>query len=215
MILRDFVAKLLGRPPALGTDQMVAIDGKTNRRSTNKADPNPLHLVNAFAAGVGVVLGQTAADEKSNEITAIPELLATLALKGCIVTIDAMGTQTDIAHAIRAREADYVLCVKDNHPKLSESILLAQAGVGGKLKAVSRSETTTTGHGRTEVRRCWAFDAVERLYKESPVMDSESYFPRHLQRAKCLPCLGSNNSVGHKVFAALKRTDCGFGLGAE
>ncbi len=161
--------------PALATHQVVAIDGKTSRRSTNKADPNPLHLVSAFAAGVGVVLGQTATDEKSNEITAIPELLATLALKGCIVTIDAMGTQTDIARAIRAREADYVLCVKDNHPKLGESILLAQAGVGGKLKEVSRSETTTTGHGRTEVRRCWAFDAVERLYKAEQWQDLASF----------------------------------------
>ena len=119
--------------------------------------------------------GPTATDGKSNKITAIPELLATLALKGCVVTIDAMGTQTDIVCAIRARQADYVLCVKDNHPKLAESILLAQAGVGGKVEAVSRSETTATGHGRTEVRRCWAFDAVERLYKAEQWPDLASF----------------------------------------
>jgi DDE family transposase len=110
---------------------VVAIDGKTSRRSTTKADANPLHMVSAFAADIGVVLGQTATAEKSNEITAIPELLATLALEGCIATIDAMGAQTGIARMIRSRGADYVLCVKDNHPKLAESFLLAQAGVGG------------------------------------------------------------------------------------
>jgi len=78
--------------PALGTDAVVAIDGKTSRRS-GKVDATPLHLVSAFAAGAGLVLGQRATAEKSNEKTAIPELLATLALEGCIVTIDAMGTQ--------------------------------------------------------------------------------------------------------------------------
>ena len=79
--------------PALGTDTVVAIDGKTSRRS-GKVDATPLHLVSAFAAGAGLVLGQRATAEKSNEKTAIPELLATLALEGCIVTIDAMGTLT-------------------------------------------------------------------------------------------------------------------------
>lgn len=85
--------------PALGPDAVVAIDGKTSRRSTTKAAAHPLHLVSAFAADIGLVLGQTATAEKSNEITAIPELLATLALQGCVVTIDAMGAQTDIAKA--------------------------------------------------------------------------------------------------------------------
>ena len=89
-----------------------------------------MHLVSAFAADVGLVLGQTATAEKSNEITAIPELLATLALEGFVVIIDAMGTQTGIAKAIRKGGGDYVLCVKDNHPKLVESFLLAQACAG-------------------------------------------------------------------------------------
>lgn len=163
--------------PALGTDQVVAIDGKTSRRSTSKAEQTPLHMVSAFAAGVGVVLGQRATDEKSNEITAIPELLATLALKGCIVTIDAMGTQTSIARAIRKAEADYVLCVKDNHPKLVESILLARCNgpQGKRLEPVSQCETTTSGHGRAEVRRCWAFDAVDLLYKAEQWPDLKSF----------------------------------------
>ena len=96
--------------PRLDGDAVVAIDGKTSRRS-GKVDATPLHLVSAFAAGAGLVLGQRATARKSNEKTAIPELLATLALEGCIVTIDAMGTQANIAQAIRDRKADYVLAV--------------------------------------------------------------------------------------------------------
>ena len=90
---RHWVSGIL---PALDTDAVVAIDGKTSRRS-GKVDATPLHLVSAFAAGAGVVIGQRATAAKSNEKTAIPELLATLALEGCIVTIDAMGTQASIA----------------------------------------------------------------------------------------------------------------------
>lgn len=102
--------------PALGAE-IVAIDGKTSRRSGG-VDATALPLVSAFAAGAGLVLGQRATAEKSNEITAIPELLSTLALTGCTVTIDAIGTQTAIAAAIQQRGADYVLAVKDNQPKL-------------------------------------------------------------------------------------------------
>ena len=168
---RRWVGQLV---PTLGADTVVAIDGKTSRRSTTKADANPLHMVSAFAADIGLVLGQTATAEKSNEITAIPELLATLALEGCVVTIDAMGAQTSIARQIRKGGADYVLCVKDNHPKLVESFLLAQAGVGGKLTPNSTSETTDDGHGQYEVRRCWAFDAVDRLYRAEQWPDLKS-----------------------------------------
>jgi hypothetical protein len=108
---RRWVAAVI---PVLGGDTVVSVDGKTSRRTTRKVDQTPLHLVSAFVAGLGIVLGQTATAEKSNEITAIPELLTTLAIEGCVVTIDAMGTQTEIAHLIRARGAHYVLCVKDN-----------------------------------------------------------------------------------------------------
>ena len=107
--------------------------------------------------------------------TAIPELLATLALEGCVVTIDAMGTQTNIARQIREGGADYVLCVKDNHPKLVDAIVLAQAGVGGTLTPSSLNETSDCGHGRTEVRRCRAFDAVNRLHKAEQWLDLKSF----------------------------------------
>jgi predicted transposase YbfD/YdcC len=163
--------------PALAEDTVVAIDGKTSRRTGSKAKTpaSPLHMVSAFAAGMGVVLGQTATAEKSNEITAIPELLAKLALEGCVVTIDAMGTQTKIARTIRERGAHYVLCVKDNHPKLLDSIMFAGIDPSGPLTPSSTHETKTPGHGRTEVRRCWAYDAIDRLYKAEHWQDVASF----------------------------------------
>jgi len=114
-----------------------------------------------------VVLGQTATAEKSNEITAIPELLKVLDIADCIVTIDAMGTQTKIARTIRERGADYVLCVKDNQPKLLDSIMFAGLDPRGPLTPSSTHESTSTGHGRTEVRRCHAYDGIDRLHKAS------------------------------------------------
>ena len=141
---------------------MVAIGGKTRRRSTSKAAVNPLHLVSAFATDVGLLLGQVATAEKSNQIMATSELLATPALEGCVVAIDAMGSQAGIAKAIREGGADYVRCVKDNHPELVESFLLVQAGVGGALTANSTTASREEGHGRTEVRRCRAFSIVDR-----------------------------------------------------
>jgi predicted transposase YbfD/YdcC len=150
--------------PALGA-QVVAIDGKTSRRSGG-VDATELHLVSAFAAGAGVVLGRRATEEKSNEIKAIPELLATLALTGCVVTIDAMGTQTAIASAIRERGADYVLAVKDNQPRLSESIQDFWRSFrqhSGALTPHSFTESVEKGHDRLETRRCYAFGQLECL----------------------------------------------------
>lgn len=161
--------------PALAHEQVIAIDGKTSRRTTSKAAAAPLHMVSAFAAEVGIVLGQTATAEKSNEITAIPELLATLDIADCIVTIDAMGTQTAIARQIREQGGHYVLCVKDNQPKLLDSIQLAHAGVGGALTAASTNKTSSRGHGREEVRCCEAFDVDERLYKAEQWRDINSF----------------------------------------
>jgi len=103
---------------------VVAIDGKTVRRShDNKSGKAAIHMVSAWAANNRIVLGQTKVDDKSNEITAIPELLNQLLLKGCIVTIDAMGCQKEIAEKIRDRKADYVLAVKGNQGTLHDDIL--------------------------------------------------------------------------------------------
>jgi predicted transposase YbfD/YdcC len=158
---RRWVSSLL---PALGPE-VVAVDGKTSRRSGG-VDATALHLVSAFAAGAGLVLGQRATREKSNEITAIPELLATLALTGCTVTIDAMGTQTAIAERIRERGADYVLAVKDNQPGLAESVRdFWESFRAGPAVATPHSfaESVEKNHGRLETRRCYAFDQLECL----------------------------------------------------
>ncbi len=189
---REWVAGVI---PALRQEQVIAIDGKTSRRTTSKAAAAPLHMVSAFAAEVGLVLGQVATDQKSNEITAIPQLLRTLDVAGCIVTIDAMGTQTAIASEIRERGADYVLCVKDNHPKLLDSILLAQAGVGGALQAVSTWESRNRGHGRDEWRRCWAFEAHGRLYKGEQWRDLKSFAV--LERTRTV---GEKTSVERRYY---------------
>ena len=154
-----------GLLPILG-NEVVAIDGKTSRRS-GKMGSTPLHLVSAFAAGAGLVLGQKATAEKSNEKTAIPELLKTLALQGCIVTIDAMGTQANIAKTILDQGADYVLAVKGNQPKLAESM----RDFFEQFKAVSAektphhfAETIDKDHGRLETRRCYAFTQLDCLH---------------------------------------------------
>jgi predicted transposase YbfD/YdcC len=142
--------------------QVVAIDGKTLRRSHDRTDgKGPLHLVSAWAAANHVVLGQVAVDEKSNEITAIPALLEVLALAGCIVTIDAMGCQKEIARTIRSRGADYALALKDNHPQLAADVASVFADALGANEGgytVGYHETLEKGHGRIERRRCWTID---------------------------------------------------------
>src|SRR3954469_1862254 len=103
--------------------EVVAIDGKTVRRlGSRRHDHGPLHLVSAWASDQGLVLGQREVDGKSNEITAVPELLDTLHLNGCIVTLDAMGCQKDIATEIRAKGADYLLGLKANHGRAFEAV---------------------------------------------------------------------------------------------
>ena len=99
------------------------VDGKQARR-TKDAKKAPLHVVSAFSAECGLVLEQLACEEKSNEITAIPKLLEMLELEGCIVTIDAMGTQTEIAKKITGKGADYILALKENQKTLYEDVQL-------------------------------------------------------------------------------------------
>ena len=147
---------VVGVVPVLGAD-VVAIDGKTSRRS-GKLDTTPLHLVSAFAANAGLVLGQRATAATSNEKTAIPELLSVLALEGCTVTIDAMGTQANIAQAIRDRGADYVLAVKDNQPILADAIrdFFSQFRMAPERTPHTLSETLDKDHGRLEIRHCYS-----------------------------------------------------------
>lgn len=132
--------------------EFVAIDGKTSRRSHNKAKgQNPLHLVSAWASRQRLVLGQEACAEKSNEITAIPALLERLELTGALITIDAMGCQTKIASAIRKRGADYLLALKGNWPLLFKEVDLFFQHTDAPN--IDQHETIDGDHGRVETRR--------------------------------------------------------------
>lgn len=159
---RRWVGNLL---PALAEGTVVAVDGKASRRS-KMTGQQALHLVSAFATEAQLILGQEACAEKSNELTAIPVLLEALLLKGAIVTLDAMGTYGHIAQVIRDKEADYVLAVKDNQPRLAESIAtFFEIGQTENWTNTPHSytESVEKDHGRLEVRRCWAFSQLECL----------------------------------------------------
>src|SRR3982750_4829271 len=136
--------------PATVAPEVVAIDGKTPRRTHDRSkDRGPLHLVSAWASSQRLVLGQQACEAKSNEITAIPLLLERLALSGALVTIDAMGCQTRIAQTILGRGADYLLAVKENWPNLHGEIeRFFEDAIG-----LDRYQTTDVDHGRIELRR--------------------------------------------------------------
>ncbi|MCR4584654.1 MAG: ISAs1 family transposase [Lachnospiraceae bacterium] len=146
---------------------VVAVDGKTVRRSKGE-NKKPAHIVSAFAKDSGIVLGEIACEEKSNEITAIPKLLKLLMIKGCIVTIDAMGTQTDIAATIIDREADYVLSLKENQPSLYEDVSsYIEEQILKKSKEDLPEEeyyiSTDNKHGRNEIREYYICNDIEWL----------------------------------------------------
>lgn len=151
--------------------EIVAFDGKTLRRSHDRAKGRePIHMVSAWARDNGLVLGQRKVDSKSNEITAIPELLRALDLAGCIVTIDAMGCQKEIAREICAASADYVLALKGNQSTLHDEVknFLEDAQAGG-FPGISHAflETSECGHGRIETRRYWITEEIEWLTHHS------------------------------------------------
>ena len=137
---------------------VIALDGKSVRRSHGTGS-RPLHLVSAFAAGSGIVLGQRKVDGKSNEITAIPELLQTLYLKGAIVTIDAMDTQAWIVRKITENKGDYVLAVKGNQRRLLADVKRTFEKHG----PTDTAETSEKSHGRMEMRECAVVDRLDAI----------------------------------------------------
>ena len=147
--------------------EVIAIDGKTLRRSHQKKDAKAaIHMVSAFAARQRLVLGQVKVAEKSNEIVAIPKLLAMMAIEGAVVTIDAMGCQRSIAQQIVDGKADYVLALKGNQTTLCEDVELfaaEQKANGFKDTKVSRHETVDGDHGRIETRTYTAIHDVAWL----------------------------------------------------
>jgi predicted transposase YbfD/YdcC len=158
-----WVASLIGVPAGV-----VAIDGKTVRRSGGKGAKGAIHMVSAFAAGQRLVLGQIKVAEKSNEIVAIPKLLDMLAVEGAIITIDAMGCQRAIAEKIIEKKADYVFGLKGNQGSLREDVELLIAEQKSRDFAdseVSRATTIDADHGRIETRTTTVIHDVDWLRK--------------------------------------------------
>lgn len=156
-----WVETLRGSEPAI-----IAVDGKTSRRSHARGKGRlPLHTVSAWATGQRLVLGQEAVSEKSNEITAIPALLQRLDLKGALVTIDAMGTQTAIAQTIRDGGGDYALALKENWPATYAEVETFFAAPSDGL-AIERGQTVDGDHGRIETRRHAICHDVDWLFSD-------------------------------------------------
>ena len=147
----------------LGPD-IVAIDGKTLRRSYQEGGAKaPIHMISAWSARQRLVLGQAKVAEKSNEITAIPDLLDLLTLKDATVTIDAMGCQKEVAKKIKEKAADYVLALKGNQGTLSADVELFFAEQKARLfkdTTINRHETLEKSHGRIETRTYTAIDEI-------------------------------------------------------
>jgi len=177
--------------------QVIAIDGKTLRRSHDQTlGKEAIHMVSAWASQTGIVLGQRKVSTKSNEITAIPELLRLLDVSGCLITIDALGCQKKIAQAIRDAKADYVLQVKDNQARLRQD--LEDWFAYGDQKAFDKmtmdyAEQVHKTSGRVEIRRCWVVAdpvAFESIHHYDGWVDlqtiirvqRETHLPDHTRR---------------------------------
>jgi predicted transposase YbfD/YdcC len=147
--------------------EIVAIDGKTLRHSyDSSSNKTAMHMISAWASGANLVLGQLKVNEKSNEITAIPKLLEILDLSGCIVTIDAMGCQKEIAKTIIDKNADYVLALKGNQGTLHENVeLFFQDHIERNFTDidVDTHKTVDVNHGRVEVREYWSVNSIDWL----------------------------------------------------
>jgi predicted transposase YbfD/YdcC len=173
--------------------EIVAIDGKTIRRAHGSSQ-KPLHLVNAFATENGMVLGQRKVDGKSNEITAIPELLDMLFLKGCIVTTDAMGTQEWIVRKIIENKGDYVLAVKGNQRRLLEdAIHLFDAPITHTTGDYSK--TSESAHGREEIRECWVSGNMDGVRDRNRWKKLQS-----IARVICTRTVNGKTSVESRYF---------------
>lgn len=174
--LECFVQWVRGICPVL-QNEVVAIDGKALRHALNEGETIP-YIVSAWATNNGLVLGQVKVADKSNEITAIPELLQVLELKGCIVTLDAMGCQKDIAARIIGKQADYVLALKGNHATIHEEVkeffdaavppCAIQCTDTDAPGTMDFFQTVEKNHGRIETRRYWHSTDIE-WFEDKPL----------------------------------------------
>ena len=166
MCFRNWVQSIV----SVFDDEVIALDGKTLRRSHDKGiGKSAIHMVSAWSSQNRVTLGQIKTEEKSNEITAIPALLKVLEIKGCIITIDAMGCQKTIAEQIIDQEGDYAFSLKGNHGNLLESVEEVFKKIGKQCyyenMNVDYYETKDSDHGRIEYRRHWITNEIDQICK--------------------------------------------------
>src|SRR5260370_6787333 len=179
---------------------VIAIDGKTLRRSHDKTNgKKALHMVSAWSAENRLVLAQVAVDKKSNEITAIPLLLQQLSLSGCIVTIDAMGTQKKVTKQIVDDDGDFILALKNNHGTLRREVEQTFAQMlADSLTQVQPyfHETMENGHGRTEIRRHWLIDDQDVIARLDPTGEWTGL--------RSIGMIQSERTIGQKVTEETK-----------
>lgn len=186
----------------LSDGQVVAIDGKTLRRSHDHTlGKAAIHMVSAWAEANHLVLGQVKTEDKSNEITAMPALLKMLAIKGCIVTIDAMGCQTEIANLVIEQGADYVLALKGNQGNLHKNVQsLFEYAQDMDFRDVPHDfhKTVDGGHGRIETRRCWTISEPEFIAYLDPKGEWRGL--RSFGVVEAEPQIGSELSCERRYF---------------
>jgi len=186
---------------AASDETLIAIDGKTLRRSFKHAGDNAfVHMVSAWSASNRVVLGQVKTHEKSNEVTAIPDLLDLIDVKGALVTIDAAGTQTAIADKIVEHHGDYLLAVKGNQPTLERSIVEHFTGAEGDSSRFGVWQTEDHAHGRHEIRRAWVSHATDEIESSERWRNLAA-----LVRVECTRTVNSEPSIANRYFISSRR----------
>jgi predicted transposase YbfD/YdcC len=187
--------------------QVVALDGKTLRRSHDRGEgKKALQMVSAWAAENGLVLGQRKVDGESNEITAVPELLDTLEIAGCIVTLDAIHCQTETVATILDNEADYVLPVKENQPRLLEALQgLFDDPTEMRWVECDYHRTEEHGHGRAEIRECWSSSDPEYLRYIATLADWQGL--QSIAMVQAERQLGEETTVTRRYFISSLPSD--------
>lgn len=210
--LKEVFIDWISSAVSLSKGSLVNIDGKNLRGSKEPIKgKKALNMVSAWASEQSVVLGQVKTDEKSNEITAIPELLKILDLEGCIVTIDAIGCQTEIVKEIAEKEADYVISLKGNQGILYEDVKdYLDWAEREKFKDISYDycETLEKDHGRIEERRCWVTEEIDWLEQKEDWKGLKSVIMVEAIRE----VIGGKQTVERRYFISSLEADANLAL---
>jgi predicted transposase YbfD/YdcC len=187
--------------PEPGPGTVIAVDGKTLRRSHDRINGGtPLHLISAWATETGLTLGQWRVPDHTNEISALPAALAVVTLPGTVITLDALGCQREVAETIIDRGGDYVLALKGNHPQPFADVrdFFADGRQSGFAAPVDQAETREKHHGRLERRRCWATEDAAFLAYLDP--DQRWAGLRSVALVEAERRSGDNRTLEHRLY---------------